>query len=263
MTSPKQITANQRNAQQSTGPRSPAGKGGSRANAARHGLTATTVLLPGEDHEEFDEHRQLLLADLQPVGAVEMLLAERVVVAALQLRRHTAMESSLLHFLVLTARAAIAKEETAEMSDFDLQGLMAPYGKGKEYAEAVTRAELATHASRGDDALLGRAIDLGVTRGDALAPQRLPIGTGWSSGFGTSISCGRSWPSRTRGRNLALLTEVTPRYSNCVTRLERGIDGYPTRRFVTPAHIETSARGATSRRGKRRLLCSTAKRMSQ
>ncbi len=169
MTSPKQIAANQRNAQQSTGPRSPAGKGVSRANAARHGLTATTVLLPGEDHEEFDEHRQLLLADLQPVGAVEMLLAERVVVAALQLRRHTAMESSLLHFLVLTARAAIAKEETAEMSDFDLQGLMAPYGKGKEYAEAMTRAELATHASRGDDALLGRAIDLGVTRGDALA----------------------------------------------------------------------------------------------
>jgi hypothetical protein len=44
-----QIEANRRNAQQSTGPRSEAGKRTSSLNALRHGLTSRMVVLPTED----------------------------------------------------------------------------------------------------------------------------------------------------------------------------------------------------------------------
>ncbi len=44
MTSIRQIEANRRNSQKSTGPRTEAGKQASRCNAVRHGLTAETVI---------------------------------------------------------------------------------------------------------------------------------------------------------------------------------------------------------------------------
>ena len=44
MTSLQQIEANRRNAQNSIGPRTEAGKQRSSRNAARHGLTAETVI---------------------------------------------------------------------------------------------------------------------------------------------------------------------------------------------------------------------------
>ena len=53
MTSLKQIEANRRNAEDSTGPRSKAGKQRSSRNAIRHGLTAETVIEPLEDAEDY------------------------------------------------------------------------------------------------------------------------------------------------------------------------------------------------------------------
>jgi hypothetical protein len=49
MTSDKQGAANRRNAQKSTGPKTPEGKAAVRLNAMKHGLLSKDVLLPGED----------------------------------------------------------------------------------------------------------------------------------------------------------------------------------------------------------------------
>ena len=46
MSTPKQIAANRRNAQKSTGPRTTAGKAKTRLNPLKHGLTAETIVLP-------------------------------------------------------------------------------------------------------------------------------------------------------------------------------------------------------------------------
>ena len=73
-----QIAANQRNAQQSTGPRTDAGKARTRQNALRHGLCAVIPLM----NSEMPEEAQLLLDTLrdehQPVGAAEEILVHKM-----------------------------------------------------------------------------------------------------------------------------------------------------------------------------------------
>ena len=51
----KQFEANRRNAQKSTGPKTPEGKSAVSMNALRHGLRARSVVLPGEDRAEFNQ----------------------------------------------------------------------------------------------------------------------------------------------------------------------------------------------------------------
>ena len=58
MASQRQIAANRLNAQAYTGPRTAEGKAASSGNALTHGLTARTVLLAGEDPEEYRRLRE-------------------------------------------------------------------------------------------------------------------------------------------------------------------------------------------------------------
>ena len=78
MPTDKQIKANRRNAQASTGPRTAAGKARSSQNALTHGLTARAGLLPGEDPEAFRQFRARLFTELRPEGAIEGELAKQV-----------------------------------------------------------------------------------------------------------------------------------------------------------------------------------------
>ena len=68
MSNDRQIAANRRNAQRSTGPRSGAGKARVSMNPLKHGLTAREVVLPNESPEAFDSFRSGLLAEIAPVG---------------------------------------------------------------------------------------------------------------------------------------------------------------------------------------------------
>jgi hypothetical protein len=61
MSTAAQLTANQINAQSSTGPRTEAGKAASSRNNFRHGLASSQLIIPGENPEEFEE----LLASFQ------------------------------------------------------------------------------------------------------------------------------------------------------------------------------------------------------
>ncbi|HZS93755.1 MAG TPA: hypothetical protein VFA78_03090 [Chloroflexota bacterium] len=78
MTSPAQIAANRRNAQLSTGPRTPSGKQISSQNALKHGILSRQVVTPSEDPDEFATHLAALVDDIQPVGAVEELLVQQI-----------------------------------------------------------------------------------------------------------------------------------------------------------------------------------------
>ena len=67
------------NGRKSTGPRSVEGKARSRFNALKHGLKAKTVVLPGEDAQEYQGRLDAWIADLQPTNDVEHTLVERAV----------------------------------------------------------------------------------------------------------------------------------------------------------------------------------------
>lgn len=95
MSSDRQIATNQRNAQQSTGPRTPEGKAKVAVNAVKHGLTARDVVLMNETADEFESFRRALVADMAPQGELEQALAERIAIGFWRLRRVPMFEAAL------------------------------------------------------------------------------------------------------------------------------------------------------------------------
>jgi hypothetical protein len=95
MTSFRQIEANRRNAQLSTGPVTEEGKRRSRQNAIRHGLTAETVIDALEDAEDYAAFEMAVTVDYDAQSAVERELVLRLASLLWRLRRATAIESGL------------------------------------------------------------------------------------------------------------------------------------------------------------------------
>ena len=95
MTSFRQIEANRRNAQLSTGPVTEEGKRRSRQNALRHGLTAETVIDALEDAQDYAAFEMAVTADYDALSAVEKELVLRLASLLWRLCRATAIESGL------------------------------------------------------------------------------------------------------------------------------------------------------------------------
>ena len=93
----KQTVANRRNAQKSTGPKTPAGRAISKMNALKHGLLAETVVVRGhklkESTNEFKKLCQEHYLCLAPVGPLEEMLVGQIVTATWRLRRARTAET--------------------------------------------------------------------------------------------------------------------------------------------------------------------------
>jgi len=87
MATQAQMVANRLNAEKSTGPRTVEGKAVVAQNAVKHGLLAQKAVIVGEDLGEFEFYRGEMLGELAPAGAMESMLAERVVSLSWRLRR--------------------------------------------------------------------------------------------------------------------------------------------------------------------------------
>jgi hypothetical protein len=90
-----QIFANQQNAQKSTGPKSDQGKSAVSQNAVKHGLFAESVI-KGENEADYQAFHDNFLAELAPAGAVEFMLAERIVNLAWRLKRAERMQNQVI-----------------------------------------------------------------------------------------------------------------------------------------------------------------------
>jgi hypothetical protein len=87
------------NGARSRGPRTAAGKARSARNALKHGLCARKlVVVPDEDAAEFAALQAALIAELAPVGALQAVLAQRIVSAAWRLMRADRIEAEVLVF---------------------------------------------------------------------------------------------------------------------------------------------------------------------
>jgi hypothetical protein len=93
----KQLAANRRNAQKSTGPKTPEGRAVSKMNALKHGILSKEVLVRGlniqESSRELFNLYERFWQDLNPVGPVEEMLVDQIVTAHWRLRRALRAES--------------------------------------------------------------------------------------------------------------------------------------------------------------------------
>jgi hypothetical protein len=94
MTTPDRAEINRRNAQRSTGPRTAEGKSRSRFNALKHGLTAKTAVLPGEDAAAYQDRVESFVTALEPGNDLEQYLAEQAAQLSWQLDRADRAEAA-------------------------------------------------------------------------------------------------------------------------------------------------------------------------
>src|SRR5579872_2571094 len=100
MSSFRQIAANRRNAQLSTGPVTEEGKRRSRQNAVRHGPTAETVIDSLEDARDYAAFEMAVTTDFDAQTAVERELVLRLASLLWRLRRASAIEAGLFNLQV-------------------------------------------------------------------------------------------------------------------------------------------------------------------
>ena len=83
----KQIEADRLNARKSTGPKNPAGKAAVKLNGLRHGLRARTVILPGENADDFHQLCDDLEAEWRPQSRTEHFYLEQMAISQWKLTR--------------------------------------------------------------------------------------------------------------------------------------------------------------------------------
>jgi len=94
--SPARAAASRRNGARSRGPKTPEGKARSASNALKHGLCARqTVVLGDEDLDAFEALEAALMAELAPRGALQAVLARRIVAATWRLERAERIQAEL------------------------------------------------------------------------------------------------------------------------------------------------------------------------
>jgi hypothetical protein len=136
MTTTRQLVANRRNAQLSTGPRDTSRV---RMNAQAHGiLSSETVIRAGEGREDpglFEALADSLRHDLAPDGVLEELLVDQIIALMWRLRRVLRYENAAI------LRAQLAQQDRAQTVELLLTSL-----PPEPYLQRVQRYE--SHLSR-------------------------------------------------------------------------------------------------------------------
>jgi hypothetical protein len=164
MASEKQMVANRKNAERSTGPKTGAGRRAIAGNAVKHGLLSRHVLLPGDDMAAFEALRRGMLEALKPVGELEDVLVDRVVHGLWRLQRLGLVETGLLLAARcdLEAEQATAEAQRCTRNDMAEMFTTLPHGDvtvidEAAHAAALERGRQAAVRKEGDIPMLGRA----------------------------------------------------------------------------------------------------------
>ncbi len=103
----RRLRANRRNAQKSTGPKTPEGKAISSRNAIKHGLSGQDpahLIVPGESELTYLEFRAALLQDLKPTTYLQRHIADQIVSTAWRLERLCRIEAEMVDARVYKLR---------------------------------------------------------------------------------------------------------------------------------------------------------------
>lgn len=113
-TSAARMAANRRNAQQSTGPRTPEGKERSRANAVKHGLTGAGIALPKEDRAVVQARFLAIQEELAPSTVLGAALVHQVALMTVRMQRAARYEAATLAKRVRSAGADFDEARSTE-----------------------------------------------------------------------------------------------------------------------------------------------------
>jgi hypothetical protein len=114
----KQLEANRRNAQRSTGPRIEEGKRVAALNARRHNLTGQVTAMTDVDRIMHDAFCASIVENLAPEGAMETQLAQRIATDSWRLNRLSAIEDNLF------ALGHNAKSDEVETEDPEIHAAL-------------------------------------------------------------------------------------------------------------------------------------------
>jgi hypothetical protein len=190
MSSQKRIDANRCNAQNSTGPRTAAGKARSSQNALKHGLRAEQVVLPTEDPQAFNEHLEAWVEDWQPPSMARRHLVDQAAVASWRIKRCIRLESARISVRVEEAykvwdqSVARQVEQSIERLEEDPAGVLEKMMSTRPGVDRLIRAwnEIGEAASEPDGwfdpAVHDRLFHLhGVRPGDRVASELRTLST--------------------------------------------------------------------------------------
>ncbi len=96
--SDKQFAANRANAQKSTGPRTPKGKAVCELNGFQHGFTGLAVVMTSEDREAMNAFVKPYIQRLNPIGEIELQLAQTIALDNFRLNRLKAVEENMFAY---------------------------------------------------------------------------------------------------------------------------------------------------------------------
>jgi len=116
LSSLRRITSSRANGARSLGPKTPAGKLQSSANAIKHGLLAKCVVLETESEECFQDLLTSFLNRFQPGDDVELGIVEELLAASWRQRRAWAMETKLLDTSIAARPAAPDGDERVRLT---------------------------------------------------------------------------------------------------------------------------------------------------
>ena len=152
MTSKKQIAANRRNAQKSTGPKTPKGKAAVAQNAVKHGFTANSPILPNEDPAAYHAFKSQLTKELNPQGFTEKILADRIVDLSWRLKR-----SGRLHIDAYRVFSENPRYKQSRGTDTDIDCGKIAVG---DFADARVFERLLVHERRIENSLFKTITEL-------------------------------------------------------------------------------------------------------
>lgn len=95
MTTEKQIEANRKNAQLSTGPKSQKGKALVSCNAIRHGVLTENVYVTDEMREDYARLKESFSSEFRPKNSIEYFLLDRIISCAWRLVLLTKVEAGM------------------------------------------------------------------------------------------------------------------------------------------------------------------------
>jgi hypothetical protein len=132
---------NRRNAQRSTGPRTPEGKSRARLNALKHGLRAEQFALPGEDQEDLKRLTDEWVEYYEPRSPGERAVLDRCVYATVQQKRCARYHAEAVAEQVRIAQEDWNHQQEDEFAELKEQLQTAP-------AEAVRKLKRSTKGCR-------------------------------------------------------------------------------------------------------------------